>query len=82
MQTLEDLRNQTGMSQAELAKVFGVSDRTIYSVEKDSSNISNALLEKYLVGFGVRYDDIFLGKKYVENVRKKERLLDNLQKTN
>lgn len=64
MKSLEQLRKGVGLSQLELATLFKVSDRTIYNYERDSTNIPNSLLDKYMIAFDIEYDDIFLGKKY------------------
>lgn len=75
MKSLKDLRNDYGITQEELANLFDVSTRTIQNMEKDSSNIKDSLLSKYLDAFNVKYDEIFLGNEYEKNVlekRKKE----------
>lgn len=64
MRTLKELRNSNGFTQIELAQLFKVSSRTIQNMEKDSSNIKDSLLSKYLAAFQVSYDDIFLGNEY------------------
>lgn len=64
MKTLKQLRTDEGFTQEELAKLFKVSSRTIQNMEKDSSNIKDPLLKKYMIAFGVKYDDIFLGNEY------------------
>lgn len=64
MQTLKGLRTSYGFTQEELANMFGVTSRTIQNMEKDSTNIRDSLLKKYMVAFDVSYDDIFLGKEY------------------
>lgn len=72
MRTLKELRISNGLTQIELAQLFKVSSRTIQNMEKDSSNIKDSLLSKYLAAFQVSYDDIFLGNEY-ENFVLKER---------
>lgn len=62
--TLEAMRVTKGLTQTELAEKFGVSSQTIARLEKDSSDIGYQLLNKYLNFFNVKFDDIFLGKKY------------------
>lgn len=62
--TLEAMRVTKGLTQTELAEKFGVSSQTIARLEKDSSDIGYQLLNKYLKFFNVKFDDIFLGKKY------------------
>lgn len=64
MQTLKELRISSGLTQGELAKLFGVTPRTIQNMEKDSSNIKDSLLKKYIDAFGISYDNIFLGNEY------------------
>lgn len=61
MKTLKELRIDYGMTQEELGKLFGVSSRTIQNMEKDSTNIKDSLLSKYMDAFNVKYDDIFWG---------------------
>lgn len=73
--SLLDLRNSCGLTQKELGEILGVSDRTIFGYEKDSSNIPNELLRKYMIVFNVSYDDIFLGKEYDKNELRKKALL-------
>lgn len=68
MQTLKQLREGKGITQKELAESFGVSDRTIYSLEKSSENIKDSVLKKYIESFDVSYDNIFLGNEYEINV--------------
>ena len=62
--TLEAMRINKGLTQAELADKFEVSSQTIARLEKDSSDIGYQLLKKYMLFFNVKFDDIFLGKKY------------------
>lgn len=64
MITLKQLRLSRGISAKELSGAFDVDAQTIYNNEKDSSNIKDSLLSKYLYAFNVGYDDIFLGDKY------------------
>ena len=64
MKTLKELRIGSSMTQEELANLFNVSPRTIQNMEKDSTNIKDSLLSKYIKAFGVSYDDIFLGNEY------------------
>lgn len=68
MKTLKELRTSYNLTQDELAKLFNVSPRTIHNMEKDSSNIKDSLLSKYMDAFGVKYDDIFLGTEYENSV--------------
>lgn len=64
MKTLKELRTDYGMTQEELGDLFQVSSRTIQNMEKDSTNIKDSLLSKYIDAFNVKYDDIFLGNEY------------------
>lgn len=64
MKTLKQLRTEKHITQEELAEIFNVSSRTIQNMEKDSSNIRDELLSKYIKAFDVKYDDIFLGTEY------------------
>lgn len=83
METLKDLRLRHGLTQEETAEMFGVTSRTIQNMEKDSSNIKDSLLKKYMTAFNVSYDQIFLGKEYeifVFNKERKQQILSNLEK--
>ncbi|MFD2307969.1 helix-turn-helix transcriptional regulator [Enterococcus termitis] len=64
IKSLKELRTENGLTQVELAELFNVSVGTIINMEKDSTNIKDSLLTKYLKAFEVEYDAIFLGKKY------------------
>ena len=64
MKTLKELRVDHGMTQEELGDLFNVSSRTIQNMEKDSTNIKDSLLSKYMIAFNTKYDDIFLGNEY------------------
>ncbi|BCN88929.1 MULTISPECIES: helix-turn-helix transcriptional regulator [Staphylococcus] len=64
MKTLKELRTDYGLTQEELGNLFKVSSRTIQNMEKDSTNIKDSLLSKYMSAFNVKYDDIFLGNEY------------------
>ena len=64
MKTLKQLRTEHNLTQEELANIFDVSERTIQNMERDSSNIRDNLLTKYMKAFNVKYDDIFLGTEY------------------
>ena len=61
--TLEAMRINKGLTQAELAERFEVSSQTIARLEKDSSDIGYQLLKKYMLFFNVKFDDIFFGQK-------------------
>ena len=67
--TLEAMRSSAGLTQADLAVEFGVSSQTIARLEKDSSDIGYQLLKKYMAKFNLKFDDIFLGKKYENFVK-------------
>lgn len=77
MKTLKELRLSYNLTQEELARLFNVSTRTIQNMEKDSSRIKDSLLSKYRKAFSVKYDDIFLGTEYENNVylKKKKELI-------
>lgn len=62
--TLEAMRVNAGLTQAELAEEFNVSSQTIMRLEKDSSDIGYKLLKQYIDKFHIPFDNIFLGKKY------------------
>ncbi len=62
--TLEAMRINKGLTQQELADMFDVSPQTIARLEKDSSDIGYQILKKYMDTFHIKFDDIFLGKKY------------------
>lgn len=64
MRTLKQLRLENYFTQEELADLFQVSSRTIQNLEKDSSNIGDKMLSKYMKAFDVKYDEIFLGNEY------------------
>ncbi|MCE3355116.1 helix-turn-helix transcriptional regulator, partial [Staphylococcus aureus] len=53
------MRTDYGLTQKELGDLFKVSSRTIQNMEKDSTNIKDSLLSKYMSAFNVKYDDIF-----------------------
>lgn len=57
--TLKELRVSYNLTQEELADLFKVSPRTIQNMEKDSTNIKDSLLSKYMKAFNVKYDEIF-----------------------
>lgn len=82
MKTLKQLRENVGLTQKELSEAFGVTTRTIQYLEKDSSNISNNMLKKYINGFDVGYDEIFLGKEseiFVFQTDNKEKWIKKLK---
>ncbi|MFD1902513.1 helix-turn-helix transcriptional regulator [Enterococcus termitis] len=59
IKSLKELRTENGLTQVELAELFNVSVGTIINMEKDSTNIKDSLLTKYLKAFEVEYDAIF-----------------------
>ncbi|PTE89760.1 XRE family transcriptional regulator [Staphylococcus equorum] len=67
MNTLKELRVSYDLTQEELANLFKVSPRTIQNMEKDSTNIKDSLLSKYMKAFKVKYDEIFWGR--IQNFR-------------
>lgn len=73
MKTLKELRVEYGLTQEEFADLFKVTSRTIQNMEKDSSNIKDSLLKKYMDAFAVKYDDIFLGNEYENFVHLEEK---------
>ena len=73
MKTLKELRVEYGLTQEELADLFKVTSRTIQNMEKDSSNIKDSLLKKYMDAFVIKYDDIFLGNEYENFVHLEEK---------
>ncbi|MHC5249139.1 helix-turn-helix transcriptional regulator [Enterococcus sp. LJL90] len=78
MKTLKELRISYNLTQEEIADLFGVTSRTIQNMERDSSNIKDSLLKKYIEAFDVKYDDIFLGNEYENFVHlknKKEKIV-------
>lgn len=78
MKTLKELRMEYGLTQEELADLFGITSRTVQNLEKDSSNIKDYILKKYMDAFSVKYDDIFLGNEYENFVfmnAKKEKIV-------
>ena len=82
MKTLKQLRVDNGFTQEELADLFGISSRTIQNMEKNSSNINDKLLKKYMNAFEVKYDDIFLGNEYeifVFHRKKKDSVVTNFK---
>lgn len=82
IKTLSELRKSMSLTQEELAKIFGVTSRTIQNMEKDSTNIRYELVKKYMNFFAVGYDEIFLGNEYEKNVlmnKKKKKALTNFK---
>lgn len=80
--TLRGLRTEYGLSQKDLADILGVSDRTLFKYEKDSTNIPDPIVKKYLQLFNVMYDDIFLGKESDIFVQRKKLVTERMKLEN
>ncbi|RTE05513.1 helix-turn-helix domain-containing protein [Paenibacillus whitsoniae] len=76
LRSISELRESYCLSQKELAEILGISSKTLWNYEQDSSNIPNAVLSKIMIVFEVKYDQIFLGKKYEKNVLKRQIIFD------
>lgn len=76
---LHELRESVGLTQKEFAEIIGISDKTLWNYEQDSSNIPNRVLSTILNLFEISYDDIFLGRKYDLIVERRKNLLRKLQ---
>ena len=57
---IEELRNEKGIRQEELAKQLGVSRQTISSLENGRYNPSILLAYKVAVFFGLTIEDVFI----------------------
>ncbi len=57
---IEELRNEKGIRQEELAKELGVSRQTISSLENGRYNPSILLAYKVAVFFGLTIEDVFI----------------------
>ena len=57
---IEELRNEKGIRQEELAKQLGVSRQTISSLENGRYNPSILLAYKVAVIFGLTIEDVFI----------------------
>ena len=57
---IEELRNEKGIRQEELAKQIGVSRQTISSLENGRYNPSILLAYKVAVFFGLTIEDVFI----------------------
>ncbi len=57
---IEQLRNEKGIRQEELAKQLGVSRQTISSLENGRYNPSIGLAYKVAVFFGLTIEDVFI----------------------
>lgn len=74
--SISELREHFCLSQKELADLLGISSKTLWGYENDSSNIPNSILSKIMLLFDVKYDQIFFGKKYEKNVLKRKFVFD------
>lgn len=57
---IEEIRNERGIRQDELAKLIGVSRQTISSLENGRYNPSILLAHKIAQFFGMSIEDVFL----------------------
>ena len=57
---IEEIRNQKGIRQEELAKQLGVSRQTISSLENGRYNPSILLAYKIAKFFGMKIEDVFV----------------------
>lgn len=57
---IEELRNEKGIRQEELARELGVSRQTISSLENGRYNPSIMLAYKVAVFFGLTIEDVFI----------------------
>jgi transcriptional regulator with XRE-family HTH domain len=76
LKSISELRESYCLSQKELAEILGIGTKTLWNYEQDSSNIPNSVLSKIMLIFDVKYDQIFLGKKYEKNVLKRQVIFD------
>jgi len=74
IKTIEELRKELNISQVVMAKKLKVSPKTLSKYETDSSNLPTPILKKYMEMFNIKFDDIFLGKKYEIYVQRKKKL--------
>lgn len=63
-ETLRTLRERAGFTQKEVADLVGATPNSINNWEKDSTNLKDRFIKKFMVIYGVGYDDIFLGKEH------------------
>ncbi|MGM9925207.1 MAG: helix-turn-helix transcriptional regulator [Bacillus sp. (in: firmicutes)] len=78
--TLNELREGAGLNQTQLAEILGISSKTLWSYEQDSSNLPDELIKKYMFLFEIPYDDIFFGNKYEKFVLVQERVKARAEK--
>lgn len=57
---IEEIRNERGIRQDELAKLMGVSRQTISSLENGRYNPSILLAHKIAAYFGVTIEEVFI----------------------
>lgn len=62
--TLDAARVNAGYTVREAAKLLGVHYQTLYSHEKDSSNVSFSFIEKVESAYKIPKVHIFFGDKY------------------
>ena len=82
MHILKELRLLHHLTQAELADLLGVSEKSVRNLEEDSSTINNSILKKYSEVFDVDIDEIFLGSKceiFVFIQDKRNKIFQNLK---
>ncbi len=60
---IHELRERNGLTQNELASMLEISPKKLWSIEQDSSDISNVVLKKIMYLFQIDYGSLFLGKK-------------------
>ncbi|MEH6943560.1 helix-turn-helix transcriptional regulator [Bacillus sp. JJ722] len=72
--TLNELREGAGFNQTELAELLGISSKTLWSYEQDSSNLPDELIKKYMFLFEIPFDNIFFGNKYEKFVLVQDRV--------
>lgn len=77
---ISQIRENAGFTQAEFSKLLGVSPKTMWNIEQDSTNLSNAITEKIILLCGVTYDQIFFGKKYEKIEQNKNLVLERFRK--
>lgn len=72
--TLRAARVNSGYSQKEAAKLLGIHYQTLASLEKDSSQIPYAIIEKLESVYGVPADNIFFGfeNEFIRIIRREE----------
>ena len=79
---ISQIRENAGFTQVEFSELLGISPKTMWSIEQDSTNLSNAITEKIIMLCGVTYDQIFFGKKYEKIEQNKNLVLERFKKLN